>query len=132
MPVQSVPPVFPILSPALPWALIAFVLIVLAIVIFRRQRASRVAVLFCAMIVLVAIWFGGFAVMFGSGSNVFAKIGMVAVCLLPAAIYDFTATALRVGRRRETAIRVIWAAWVGFAILTASTKLIVGGVAQHE
>lgn len=132
MPVQSVPPVFrPFFPSALPWAAIAIVLIVLAIVIFRRQRASRVAVLFCAMIVLVAVWFGGFAVMFGSGSNAFAKIGMVAVCLLPAAIYDFTATALRVGRRRETAIRAIWAAGVGFAILTASTTLIVDGVAQH-
>jgi PAS domain S-box-containing protein len=112
--------------------LIAIVLIVLAIVIFRRQRASRVAVLFCAMIVLVAIWFGGFALMFGSGSNAFAKIGMVAVCLLPAAIYDFTATALRVGRQRETAIRAIWAAGVGFAILTVSTNLIVDGVAEHS
>ena len=35
---------------ALPWAFVAIALFVLAKVIYRRQRASRVAVLFCAMI----------------------------------------------------------------------------------
>ncbi|HEY2830603.1 MAG TPA: ATP-binding protein [Thermoanaerobaculia bacterium] len=116
---------------ALPWALIAIILIVLAIVIFRRQRASRVAVLFCAMIVLVAVWFGGFAGMFVTGREAFAKIAIAGVCLLPAAIYDFTATALRVGRRREAAI---WAIWVGggvFAIVTLTTSLIVESMEAH-
>ena len=116
---------------ALPWAVIAIVLIVLAIVIFRRQRASRVAVLFCAMIVLVAIWFGGFAVMFGGGSNVAARIALAGVALLPAAIYDFTATALRVGRRRETAIKAIWGTSVVFAGLALGTKTVVSGLARQ-
>jgi PAS domain S-box-containing protein len=119
------------LSSWLPWALIAVILIVLAVVIFRRQRASRVAVLFCAMIVLVAVWFGGFAVMFGSGRGAWAKIAIAAVCLLPAAIYDFTATALRVGRRRETAIQAIWGVGAVFAILTLTTSLIVESVERH-
>jgi PAS domain S-box-containing protein len=116
---------------ALPWALIAIVLIVLAIVIFRRQRASRVAVLFCAMIVLVAVWFGGFAAMFVTGREAFAKIAIAGVCLLPAAIYDFTATALRVGRRRETAIRAIWVGGGVFAIVTLTTSLIVESMEEH-
>lgn len=117
--------------PALPWALIAIILIVLAIVIFRRQRASRVAVLFCAMIVLVAVWFGGFAVMFGGGSGAAARIGMAGVCLLPAAIYDFTATALRVGRRRETAIKAIWVGGAIFAVVSLTTNLIVEKLEQR-
>jgi PAS domain S-box-containing protein len=108
------------------------VLIVLAIVIFRRQRASRVAVLFCAMIVLVAVWFGGFAVMFGNGSNTAARIAIAGVCLLPAAIYDFTATALRIGRQRETAVKTIWGIASLFAILALTTSLIVGNIATHS
>lgn len=116
----------------LPWALIALVLIVLAVVIFRRQRASRVAVLFCAMIVLVAVWFGGFAVMFGSGSGVAARIAVAGVCLLPAAIYDFTATALRIGRRREAVVKAIWAVGGGFAIAALASNLIVKTIEQHS
>ncbi|HEY2323098.1 MAG TPA: ATP-binding protein [Thermoanaerobaculia bacterium] len=119
-------------SSSLPWALIAIILIVLAIVIFRRQRASRVAVLFCAMIVLVAVWFGGFAVMFASGSSAAAKIALAGVALLPAAIYDFTATALRVGRRRETALRAVWGASSLFAIVALATSLMVGSVEKHD
>ncbi|HEX7193180.1 MAG TPA: ATP-binding protein [Thermoanaerobaculia bacterium] len=117
---------------ALPWALIAIILIALAIIIFRRQRASRVAVLFCAMIVLVAIWFGGFAAMLVRGSETFAKIALAAIALLPAAIYDFTATALRIGRRREAAIKAIWAGGGIFAILTIATRLIVGSLKGHK
>ena len=111
--------------------MIAIVLIVLAIVVFRRQRASRVAVLFCAMIVLVAVWFGGFAVMFGSGSTAAARIAIAGVALLPAAIYDFTATALRIGRRRETAIKAIWGTSVVFAGLALGTRAIVSALTLH-
>src|SRR5213075_1929275 len=46
---------------AAPWLVVGIVLVTLAIVIYRRQRASRVAVLFCGMIGLVALWFAGFA-----------------------------------------------------------------------
>src|SRR5258707_7221076 len=40
---------------------VGIALVILAAVIYRRQRASRVAVLFCGMIALVAVWFAGFA-----------------------------------------------------------------------
>jgi PAS domain S-box-containing protein len=116
---------------ALPWALIAIVLIVLAVVIFSRQRASRVAVLFCAMIVLVAIWFGGFAAMFVTGREAFAKIALAGVCLLPAAIYDFTATALRIGRRREGVVKTIWGISAMFATVTLTSSLIVQALERH-
>jgi PAS domain S-box-containing protein len=120
---------------ALPWALIAVVLIALAIIIFRRQRASRVAVLFCAMIVLVAVWFGGFAGMLVAGrvgvGEIWAKLAIAAVCLLPAAVYDFTATALRIGERREVVIRGVWVGSAIFAILTIATGWIVNGVRLH-
>jgi PAS domain S-box-containing protein len=112
---------------ALPWAVLAAVLLALAVIIYRRQRASRVAVLFCAMIVLVAIWFFGFAGMFlavrRNVADDFARLAIAGVCLLPAAIYDFTITALRLQRRWPK--RAIRATSVVFALLTLVTHSVV-------
>src|SRR5438874_2225660 len=78
---------------ALPWLIVAAALLVLAGVIFSRQRASRVAVLFCAMIVLVAVWFAAFGAMFLAADADVAvrlgRLGLAGVALLPAAIDDF-------------------------------------------
>jgi hypothetical protein len=73
---------------ALPWLIVAAALLILATVIFSRQRASRVAVLFCAMIVLVAVWFGAFGAMYlsaGAGAALrWGRLGLAGVALLPA------------------------------------------------
>jgi PAS domain S-box-containing protein len=120
---------------ALPWALVALALFVLAAVIFARQRASRVAVLFCAMIVLVGIWFGGFAVMLSMNDAAAAlipsRIGLAAVCFLPAAAYDFTATALRLRSSRRWIIRAAWVVGALFAAAALFTGAIVNGLARY-
>ena len=120
---------------ALPWAIVGGALFVLAGVIFARQRASRVAVLFCAMIVLVGVWFGGFAGMLLASdadvARVWGRIALAAVCLLPAAIYDFTATALRLYSARRLLVRVIWVIAAVFAALAAFTGALVPGVTAH-
>ena len=120
---------------ALPWMLVAIALFALAAVIFSRQRASRIAVLFCAMIGLVAIWFSAFAAMYSSVSpftaTLFARAGLAAICLLPAAIYDFTATAFRLASRRRPMIVGAWAASAGFAALCAFTASFASGVSSH-
>ncbi|HEX7807856.1 MAG TPA: hypothetical protein VF608_04010 [Thermoanaerobaculia bacterium] len=94
---------------ALPWAVVAIALFALAAVIYTRQKASRVAVLFCWMIVLVGVWFMGFAVMFSTTdvdtATIAARLALGAICFLPAAIYDFTATALRLQSSRRWLIR---------------------------
>src|ERR1044071_4871728 len=81
---------------AAPWLLVAAALLILAAVIFSRQRASRVAVLFCAMIVLVAVWFGAFGLMFlavdADGALRFRRLGRARGARLPAAGFDFTLT----------------------------------------
>ena len=121
---------------ALPWLIVAAVLLVLAGVIFSRQRASRVAVLFCAMIVLVAVWFAGFGAMFlAADADVavrFGRLGLAGVALLPAAIYDFTSTALRLYSKRQRVVRAVWIVAGVFAILAALTKLIAQSVAPHS
>ena len=121
---------------ALPWAIVAIALFALASVIFSRQRASRVAVLFCGMIVMVAVWFGAFSFMFSASTaeiaEPFARIGVAAVCLLPAAIYDFTATALRLYSSRRLLITAAWVVGFAFCITTLFTRGCVGGLVQHE
>ncbi|HEX2122395.1 MAG TPA: hypothetical protein VHL59_12200, partial [Thermoanaerobaculia bacterium] len=120
---------------ALPWVVVALALFGLAAVIYARQKASRVAVLFCVMIVLVAVWFSGFAVMLSTDdakiATVAARIALAAVCFLPAAIYDFTATALRLRSSRRLLIRAAWVAAALFAAVCLSTPRMVGGVSRH-
>jgi PAS domain S-box-containing protein len=120
---------------ALPWAFVAVLLFVLTGAIYARQRASRVAVLFCAMIVLVGIWFSGFAAMFASRdaatAAIFARIGLAGVCLLPAAIYDFTATALRLRSSRRVAVAVAWVVGAAFATVTLFTHGMVSQLSVH-
>jgi len=120
---------------AVPWLIVAVALVILAIVIYRRQRASRVARLFCAMIVLVAVWFAGFGMMLLAGragvGAAWGRIAIAAVCFMPAAIYDFTATALRIGSKRKTVIKTAWVVSGLFAIVTLATRLIIGSAIEH-
>lgn len=121
---------------AAPWLIVAAALLVLAAVIFSRQRASRVAVLFCAMIVLVAVWFGAFGLMFlAADAGValrFARLGLAGVALLPAAIYDFTTTALRLYSKRRSVVHVVWVVAGMWAVIAVLTKGLAAGVAEHD
>jgi len=120
---------------ALPWAIVGAALFVLAGVIFAKQRASRVAVLFCAMIVLVGVWFAGFAGMLlatdADAARVWGRVALAAVCLLPASIYDFTATALRLYSARRTLVQLVWVIAGAFAALSAFTGALVPGMTAH-
>ena len=113
----------------------ATALFVLAAVVFSRQRASRVAVLFCAMIVLVAVWFASFALMFLSRDAAVAahwgRLGLAGVALLPASIYDFTTTALRLRSRRRNVVHLVWAVAIVFAVVAVAGRAIVWDVAPH-
>src|ERR1051325_8364596 len=121
---------------AAPWLLVAAALLMLAAIIFSRQRASRVAVLFCAMIVLVAVWFGAFGLMFlETDADIalrFARLGLAGVALLPAAIYDFTTTALRLYSKRRLVVRVVWVVAGVWAVTGAFTSGLASGVAKHD
>jgi PAS domain S-box-containing protein len=120
---------------AIPWAVVALTLFGLAGVIYARQKASRVAVLFCLMIALVGIWFSGFAVMFCArdedAARIAARIALGGICLLPAAIYDFTATALRLRSSRRLLIGAAWVVGAAFSAVTLFTSGMVGEMARH-
>lgn len=121
---------------ALPWAIVGLALFALAGVIFSRQRASRVAVLFCLMITLVAVWFSAFTGMLlasdAQTATKWARLALAAVCLLPASIYDFTATALRLYSSRRALIAIVWLIATAFASMAAFTPMIVGGMRLHS
>ncbi len=129
------PAVYHFRSSALPWIVIAALLLLLAVIILILQRGNRVARLFCLMIALVAVWFGGFAAMFccadPSAAALWGRVGLAGVALLPAAIYDFTATALRIHAARGKVIAGIWAVAAMFAALTLLTGGVVARVALH-
>jgi PAS domain S-box-containing protein len=120
---------------ALPWAIVGLALLILAAVIYHRQRASRVAVLFCAMIAQVGIWFGAFTFLFLANdpgvASVWVKVALTAVALLPATIYDFTTTALRLRDARVWLIRVCWFVGIAFAVLTTFTDWVGAEMVLH-
>jgi PAS domain S-box-containing protein len=119
----------------IPWLITSLVLVALAIVILVRQKGSRVARLFCLMITLVAIWFGGFTGMLATSNAstafLFAKIGLAAVAVLPAAIYDFTATALRLTIRRGAIVATLWVVAIAFAVLMVDGRSMLAGVVRY-
>lgn len=119
----------------IPWAFTCLVLFALAAIIFFRQRDSRVARLFCLMITLVAIWFAGFTGMLASANAnsafIWAKIALAAVAILPAAIYDFTATALRLSIKRGAIIAVVWLVAIAFAVLIIDGDSTIARVAKR-
>ncbi len=119
---------------AVPWAVMCVVLVILASVILRRQRASRVARLFCLMIFLVAGWFLGFAAMFSTTSAsmaaMFGRLAIASVAFLPAAVYDFTATSIRSYVRHRAIVLSAWLAAAMFAVLILATDVILDGTRQ--
>jgi PAS domain S-box-containing protein len=119
---------------AVPWAVMCLVLVILASVILRRQRGSRVARLFCLMIFLVAGWFLGFAAMFSTTSAslaaMFGRLAIASVAFLPAAVYDFTATSIRTYVRHRVVVLGAWLAATLFAFLILATDLVIAGTRQ--
>jgi PAS domain S-box-containing protein len=120
---------------ALPWIVVGAALFILAAVIFRRQRASRVAVLFCAMIVFVGLWFFGYSGMLLTRDPdiaiAWARFALASVCFLPAAVYDFTATALRLHAVRRPFVIAAWLLSGIFAIVALSTRALVASMSPH-
>jgi PAS domain S-box-containing protein len=120
---------------ALPWGIVALALFVLAAVIYRRQRASRVAVLFCAMIGLVGVWFIGFMGMLlavqAPTAALWGRFALGGISLLPATMYEFTATALRLPANRRPVLRVLWVLSVAFLLVSLFSRGIIGGVSRH-
>ncbi|MEA2569036.1 MAG: hypothetical protein QOI24_1037 [Acidobacteriota bacterium] len=120
---------------AIPWIVVGSALFILAAVIYRRQRASRVAVLFCAMIVFVGLWFFGYTGMLLARDQevavAWARFALAAVCFLPAAVYDFTATALRLYAARRRFVMAAWLLSGFFAIVALSTHALVGSMTPH-
>ena len=119
---------------ALPWAIVALALFVLAAVIYRRQRASRVAVLFCAMIALV----GGVVHRVHGHAPVGAAFAGGAVgtrALWPEWLCcrrrSTSSRPRRCGFRRIGArvLRVLWVISLAFLALTLFSHGIIGGVA---
>ncbi len=117
---------------ALPWGVMCLILLGLAAFIYVRQRVSRVARLFCLMILLVAVWFAGFALMLAAtvpdAAMLAARFALLAVAILPAAVYDFTATAVRLYDRRRGIIFGAYGIGSLFALLILATDVVIASL----
>lgn len=106
------------------WGLTAAVLL--------RQRNSRVALLFAAMIFLVGVWFFSFTLMYCATNPALAerwgRFGLAAIALLPPAVYDFTVTALRLHEKRKKWIVAAWIVAGVLSLLVLQTDWIFSGV----
>jgi PAS domain S-box-containing protein len=109
-------------------------LVALAGLILVRQRASRVARLFSLMLFLVAGWSLGYAAMFSTSSvtlaAMFGRLAMACVALMPAAVYDFTATSIRTYVRDRIIVLSAWSAGALFSFLILATDFIIAGRRQ--
>lgn len=113
----------------IPWLLLAIFLLILVRTIYVRQSASRVARLFCLMLGLVTLWFLAFAAMIATTSPVLGaisgRIAFAAAAFMPASVYDFTSTALRLSGRRTWIIRASWGLSLVSALLILFSDVIV-------
>ncbi|HET7712643.1 MAG TPA: PAS domain S-box protein, partial [Thermoanaerobaculia bacterium] len=121
---------------SLPWAMFTTLLVILAIAVFLRQSTSRVGRLFCAMLLLAALWFLAIAVMLVSRNGPVAewwgRIALAAIVLLLAALYDFNITALRLTPRRNGVATTSWVVVTIVAGLVLFTPLIVDSAARFS
>ena len=121
---------------ALPTSLTALLLVILAIVVIVRQRGARLAFLFSQMIFFVAVWFFAFSWMYCARDQVnaatWARIGVGAITFLPAAVYHFSATVLRLWEKRRLLARLLWTVDVVLAVFCLSTDAVVAGVYRYS
>lgn len=108
-------------------ALAAFVLI--------REHGWRIKGPFCVMTAAAAIWLLAFGMMYCARewfvAGWWAKIGYLGVPCLPSAVYQFTATVLRIDRRVQP---LIWLSWIGsaiFAVVIIGTDLVITGMRSY-
>ncbi len=117
---------------AIPLAITGVAVWSLAAVVLVRQRNSKVALLFSAMVFLVGVWLFSFSLMYcatGPGlAERWARLGLAAIALLPPAVYDFTVTALRLHERRRRLVGAAWIVASGMSLLILFTDLIISGV----
>ena len=112
---------------ALATLLTAAAVLVLGLAVVARARASLVSLLFFGITIAAAGWLAGFSAIYESPTPAralwWARVSSVFACLLPAAIFHFTA--VYVGRRRDLRMATLfcWIFCAAIALTGATTPL---------
>ena len=112
---------------ALATLLTAAAVLLLGLAVVARARASLVSLLFFGVTIAAAGWLAGFSAIYESPTPAralwWARVSSVFACLLPAAIFHFTA--VYVGRRRDLRMATLfcWIFCAAIALTGATTPL---------
>ena len=101
----------------------------------QRRQGSPSASVFQWVTLAIATWLFSFGMLTVTGPSsaalLWARLGTVAIALIPAGLYQFTVVALGIERRRKGALRIFWTAAIIFATLISATSLLVSGVHHY-
>lgn len=108
------------------------VLFVLGFFVLLHERASKVSIAFFLQTLAAGIWFFAFSWMSSSTDATialwWAKAAYLGVPFIPAAIYDFAVSVLRLYQQRRVMVRVGWTLSTLFAIAIVSSDALVSRV----
>ena len=97
---------------AVPTLATALAALLLGGAVVRRERFSRVSLLFLLIPLAIAVWLTCFSVMFGASDYrsalAWARSAYLGIAFIPAAIYTFTVAATGAAHRRRWATAALW------------------------
>ena len=97
---------------AIPTLATALAALSLGAAVVRRERFSRVSLLFLLVPLTIAMWLCCFSLMFCSQDEgtalAWARAAYLGIPFIPAAIYSFTVAATGTGRKRRPVVAAIW------------------------
>lgn len=109
---------------ALPMLFTALAIVAWGFVEDFRERSSRSAGLFLLTTVILGLWLGSFGLMYMSMTSSialrWARVGYLAIPLIPATVFHFTSLMLRIQRRKPW-VAAVWTAGIAFSVLHSLT-----------
>ena len=120
---------------AVPTALAAVAVLVLGVLALVRERGATVSVTFFFMNSLAAVWLGSYSLVYSATTEQVAlwwvKAAHLGVIFIPAAVYHFTVTALRIQPEHKTFVRLGWITSALFFLAMAPSDAFIARVRRY-
>lgn len=120
---------------AVPTSLAGAAVLVLGVFALVRERGAMVSVTFFLLNMLAAVWLSSYSLVYSATTEAVAlwwvKAAHLGVILIPAAVYHFTVTALRIHLEHKVAV---WATWITSALFftaMATSDAFIGQVRRY-
>src|SRR5207247_328382 len=120
---------------ALPTALAAVAVLALGVLALVRERGATVSVTFFFMNLLAAVWLSSYSLVYSATTEQVAlwwvKAAHLGVIFIPAAVYHFTVTALRIQPEHKTFVRLGWITSALFFLAMAPSDAFIARVRRY-